>query len=64
MPTRHLKSYSDKGEFVLAFKIGGKLQKQVLPMKMTFARPNKLDFDAGQVRITSDGTTMTTAVCH
>ena len=31
-------------------------------MKMTFARPNKLDFDAGQVRITSDGTTMTTAV--
>ena len=31
-------------------------------MKMTFARPNKLDFDAGQVRITSDGTTLTTAV--
>ena len=57
-----LKSYSDKGEFVLAFKIGGKVQKQVMPMKMTFVRPNKLDFDAGQVRITSDGTTMTTAV--
>ena len=57
-----LKTYSDKGEFVLAFKVGGKVQKQVLPMKMTFARPNKLDFDAGQVRITSDGTTMTTAV--
>ena len=57
-----LKTYSDKGEFVLALKIGGKVQKEVLPMKMTFARPNKLDFDAGQVRITSDGTTMTTAV--
>jgi thiol-disulfide isomerase/thioredoxin len=55
-------TYADKGEFVLALKIGGKLQKEVLPMKMTFARPNKLDFDAGQVRITSDGTTMTTAV--
>jgi thiol-disulfide isomerase/thioredoxin len=57
-----LKTYSDQGEFVLALKIGGKVQKEVLPMKMTFARPNKLDFDAGQVRITSDGTTMTTAV--
>ena len=57
-----LKTYSDKGEFVLALKVGGKVQKQVLPMKMTFTRPNKLDFDAGQVRITSDGTTMTTAV--
>ena len=57
-----LRSYSDQGEFMLAFKVGGKLQKQVLPMNMTFARPNKLDFDAGQLRIISDGTTMTTAV--
>jgi thiol-disulfide isomerase/thioredoxin len=57
-----LRSYSDQGEFVLAFKVGGKLQKKVLPMKLTFARPNKLDLDAGQVRVTSDGTTMTTAV--
>jgi thiol-disulfide isomerase/thioredoxin len=57
-----LKTYSDKGEFVLALKVGDKLQKQVLPMKMTFMRPNKLDFDAGQVRITSDGTTMTSTV--
>ncbi len=57
-----LKSYSDKGEFTLAFKVGGNVQRQVLPMKMTFARPNKLDFDSGQVRITSDGTTLTTTV--
>jgi thiol-disulfide isomerase/thioredoxin len=57
-----LKTYADKGEFILALKVGGKVQKQVLPMKMTFARPNKLDFDAGQVRITSDGTTITTTV--
>ena len=33
-----LKSYSDKGEFILAFKVGGSVQRQVLPMKMTFAR--------------------------
>ena len=57
-----LRFYSDQGEFVFAFRIGAKGQKQVVPMKMTFARPNKLDFDAGQVRITSDGTTLTTAV--
>jgi thiol-disulfide isomerase/thioredoxin len=57
-----LRFYSDKGEFVFAFRIGATGQKQVVPMKMTFARPNKLDFDAGQVRITSDGTTLTTAV--
>ena len=59
---RKLKTYSDKGEFVLALKVGGKIQKETLPLKLTFTRPNKLDFDAGQVRITSDGTTMTTAV--
>ncbi len=57
-----LNCYSDNGEFVLAFKVGGIAQKQVLPMKMTFARPNKLDFDGGQVRITGDGVTLTTAV--
>ena len=37
-------------------------QKQALPLKLTFVRPNKLDLDAGEVRITSDGTTLTTAV--
>ena len=54
--------YSDNGEFVVSFKLSGAVRKQVLPMKMTFARPNRFDFDCGQVRITSDGTTMTTAV--
>jgi thiol-disulfide isomerase/thioredoxin len=58
---KSLRSYTDKGEFIVAFKVGGKVQKQVLPMKLTFARPNKVDFDAGQVRINSDGTTLTTA---
>jgi thiol-disulfide isomerase/thioredoxin len=59
---KSLSFYSDNGEFVVAIKIGGAVRKQVLPMKMTFARPNRFDFDCGQVRITSDGTTMTTAV--
>src|SRR5260370_11368572 len=43
-------------------QIGGKTQKQLLTLKLTYVRPNKLDFDAGQVRITSDGTTLTTVV--
>ncbi len=57
-----LNCYSDNGEFVLSFKVRGIVQKQVLPMKMTFARPNKLNFDGGEVRVTCDGATLTTAV--
>jgi thiol-disulfide isomerase/thioredoxin len=56
-----LKSYSDQGTFVVAMTIGGRAQKQELPLKLTFVRPNKLDLDAGPVRITCDGKTMTTA---
>jgi thiol-disulfide isomerase/thioredoxin len=59
---KSLSGYSDQGEFVVAMRLGGKTQKQVIPLKLTFVRPNKLDFDAGQVRITSDGKTLTTAV--
>jgi thiol-disulfide isomerase/thioredoxin len=57
-----LSSYSDKGEFVVAMQLAGKKENQTIPLKLTIARPNKLDLDAGQVRLTSDGTTMTTTV--
>ena len=57
-----LSAYSDQGEFVIAMKAEGKTQKQALPLKLTFVRPNKLDLDAGPIRVTSDGTTLTTAV--
>jgi thiol-disulfide isomerase/thioredoxin len=56
-----LKSYSDQGTFVVAMKIGGRAQKHELPLKLTLVRPNKLDLDAGPVRITCDGKTLTTA---
>jgi len=59
---KSLSNYSDQGEFVFAMKIGGKVQKQVMPLKLTFVRPNKIDFDAGEVRIISDGKTLTTAI--
>ena len=57
-----LKSYTDEGKFVVSMTVGGKPQKQVIPLKLTFVRPNRLDLDAGPVRLVSDGKTMTTAV--
>jgi thiol-disulfide isomerase/thioredoxin len=57
-----LTSYSDQGQFVVALTLGGKAQRQVRPLKLTFVRPNKLDLDAGAVRLTCDGKTLTTAI--
>jgi len=57
-----LASYSDQGQFVIAMTIAGKKQRQVVPLKLTFVRPNRLDFDAGEVRVVSDGTQLTTVV--
>ncbi len=59
---KSLSSYSDEGQFVMAMTVAGKPQKQTLPLKLTFVRPNKIDFDAGPVRLVSDGKTMTTTV--
>jgi thiol-disulfide isomerase/thioredoxin len=58
---RALSSYSDDGRFVIAMTIGGRQQKQEMPLKLTLVRPNKIDLDTGAVRLLSDGTTMTTA---
>jgi thiol-disulfide isomerase/thioredoxin len=57
-----LKSYSDQGEFVVAMTLGGKAHRQVRPLRLTFVRPNKLDLDAGAVRLTSDGKMLTTVI--
>jgi thiol-disulfide isomerase/thioredoxin len=57
-----LASYSDQGQFVVEMTIAGKKHKQVVPLRLTFVRPNKLDFDAGAVRVTSDGAQLTTTV--
>jgi thiol-disulfide isomerase/thioredoxin len=57
-----LSSYTDQGEFVMAMTTDGKLQKKAMPIKITLVRPNKLDVDAGLVRLTSDGTILTTAM--
>jgi thiol-disulfide isomerase/thioredoxin len=59
---KSLASYSDEGQFVIAMTIAGKKQRQAVPLKLTFVRPNRLDFDAGEVRVMSDGTQLTTAV--
>jgi thiol-disulfide isomerase/thioredoxin len=57
-----LTSYSDEGQYVVAMTLGGKDHRQVRPLKLTFVRPNKLDLDAGAVRLVSDGKTLTTAI--
>jgi thiol-disulfide isomerase/thioredoxin len=57
-----LTSYSDQGEFVIVMNIGGKAQKQAMPLKVTLVRPNKLDIETAEVRLTSDGTSLTTTV--
>jgi thiol-disulfide isomerase/thioredoxin len=57
-----LDGYTDDGTFTIAMTLGGKAQKQTLPLKLTFLRPNKMDLDAGQVRLVSDGKTMTTSI--
>jgi thiol-disulfide isomerase/thioredoxin len=59
---KNLTAYSDDGQFVEAMKIGEKSQKHTLPLKIRFVRPNKLDLDAGPVRLVSDGKTMTTTI--
>ena len=59
---RDLSAYADQGEFTVALSVNGKSQKQSSLFHVAFTRPNKLDFDAGQVRMVSDGTTLTTTV--
>lgn len=57
-----LGSYSDQGRFVIAMTEGDRAQKQEIPLRLTFARPNKLSLDAGPVKLVSDGETITTVV--
>jgi thiol-disulfide isomerase/thioredoxin len=57
-----LSSYSDQGQFEIAMTLAGKAQRQVRPLRLTLVRPNKLDLDAGAVRLTCDGKTLTTVV--
>ncbi|WP_406693490.1 redoxin domain-containing protein [Singulisphaera sp. Ch08] len=57
-----LTSYADQGKFVLNISENGKSKNQSSPLRLTFTRPNKLDFDAGLVRMVSDGKTITSSV--
>ncbi len=57
-----LSSYADNGEFIVAMTAGGKADKQVAPLKITLIRPNKFEVSTNLVKLTSDGTTLTTSV--
>jgi thiol-disulfide isomerase/thioredoxin len=56
-----LTAYTDHGSVQLAMAIEGRPFQQSLPLALTFARPNKLVIDAGSLRLTCDGTKLTTA---
>ena len=57
-----LDSYSDEGQFVVAMTLGDRPRREARPLRLTFRRPNKIDLDAGSVRLISDGKTLTTLV--
>ena len=57
-----LPSYSDQGQFALKLSVDDKVQKQSMPLSLTFARPNRLDLKTEPVRVVSDGKTITTSV--
>lgn len=59
---KSLDSYADAGKFTSTFKVGGKAQKQESELAVAFARPNKLDLNAGVVRLVSDGKTLRTFI--
>ncbi len=57
-----LGAYADQGRFVVDMNVGGRIQRQELPLHLTFARPNKANLDAGPVKLVIDGETATTVV--
>lgn len=57
-----LSSYSDQGQFVVAMTRGGKARREAQPLRLAFVRPNKIDLDAGSLRLISDGKTLMTVV--
>ncbi len=57
-----LPAYSDQGQFGLTLTVEGKVQKQSMPLSLTFVRPNRMDLKTDPVRVVSDGKTITTTV--
>ncbi len=57
-----LPGYADEGEVRTELKLDGKPISRVQTLNLKFARPNKIDLDAGTVRLVSDGTTQTVIV--
>jgi thiol-disulfide isomerase/thioredoxin len=59
---RELKAYGDHGTWTLKMPVDGKPIEQTMPMSLRFARPNRFAIEAGPVRVSSDGTRLTTSV--
>ncbi len=61
-PTRHWPPTPTRASIVVAMTIGRKPRREARPLRLTFIRPNKIDLDAGSIRLISDGKTLTTVV--
>jgi hypothetical protein len=48
-------AYSDRGEIQLSYRSGGRLHRDVAPFSVAFQRPGKLQMQAYQVDLASDG---------
>ena len=55
-----LAHYEDRGSFRRTIRLAGRERVEVAPMSYRFARPGKLVLDTGEVRVMSDGKTITT----
>lgn len=55
-------SYEDRGAFTRTVKIAGKEHTETSPLSIRFRRPDRLALDAGEVRVLSDGTAVTTVL--
>jgi thiol-disulfide isomerase/thioredoxin len=57
-----LPTYQDQGTFTIRVSVDGKVQDQSRPMALTFARPDRVALDAGDVKVVGDGKELATTI--
>jgi thiol-disulfide isomerase/thioredoxin len=59
---RALESYADEGTFTVSVSIDDQARERTSPFRVRFSRPNKIDLEAGDTRLLSDGKSLTSVV--
>lgn len=57
-----LPAYQDQGKFTITVSVDGKPKAQSRPMALTFARPDRIALDAGDVKVVGDGKELATTI--